>query len=384
MAINDTQQKATLVAELPASLPHRGTRLESLDALRGFDMFWIVGGATIFHSLHDIFKHPATEWINNQLTHVEWEGFLPWDLIMPLFLFIVGVAMPFSFAKRLPAHGDSKTKLYHHILVRTAILFVLGMAAQGRLLTYDLSKLHIYCNTLQAIAAGYLITAVVLLNLRLVWQVVVWVALLLAFWALMVLVPVPGYGAGVLSPDGNLAMYIDKLILGKFQDGTSYTWILSSITFGATVLMGAFAGRWLRTNYSGFLKAMGLLTAAAVCLVVGQVWAMPFPIIKHLWTSSFVLYSGGLSLALLGLFYLIIDVWGVRKWAFGFKVIGLNAIAVYMAAMLFDFRQISNIFITGLDGYLGPWKDFVHVSAGFAALWLILWWMYRKKTFIKI
>lgn len=384
MAINDTQQKAPLVAELPASLPHRGTRLESLDALRGFDMFWIVGGATIFHSLHDIFKHPATEWINNQLTHVEWEGFLPWDLIMPLFLFIVGVAMPFSFAKRLPAHGDSKTKLYHHILVRTAILFVLGMAAQGRLLTYDLSKLHIYCNTLQAIAAGYLITAVVLLNLRLVWQVVVWVALLLAFWALMVLVPVPGYGAGVLSPDGNLAMYIDKLILGKFQDGTSYTWILSSITFGATVLMGAFAGRWLRTNYSGFLKAMGLLTAAAVCLVVGQVWAMPFPIIKHLWTSSFVLYSGGLSLALLGLFYLIIDVWGVRKWAFGFKVIGLNAIAVYMAAMLFDFRQISNIFITGLDGYLGPWKDFVHVSAGFAALWLILWWMYRKKTFIKI
>ncbi|MHC4581793.1 MAG: heparan-alpha-glucosaminide N-acetyltransferase domain-containing protein, partial [Planctomycetota bacterium] len=173
------------------------SRVMSIDALRGFDMFWIIGGERIFKSLHDIFDTPATAWISTQLTHVKWEGFRFEDLIMPLFLFIVGAVMPYAFEKRL-AGGDSKARLYSHIAKRTLILFVLGMIAQGNLLKYDLSQLHIFSNTLQAIAIGYFISAILILNLDLLRQLIVTAALLILFWALMMLVPVPGHGAGVL------------------------------------------------------------------------------------------------------------------------------------------------------------------------------------------
>ena len=362
-----------------------GRRVMSIDALRGFDMFWIIGGYRIFTSLHDIFDHPVTAWINKQLSHVKWEGFRPWDLIMPLFLFVVGVVMPFSFNKRI-ARGDSKRQLYLHIVKRTLILFVLGMIAQGHLLDYDLSKLHIYCNTLQAIAAGYLIAAIIILNMRIVWQMVTTAALLLLFWGLMMLVPVPGHKAGILEPDVNLAIFIDRFILRGFIDGTDppYTWILSSMTFGCTVMLGVMAGHLLRSEKKGIVKVLWLLAAGAGCVALGQIWNSWFLIIKHLWTSSFVLYSAGWCYLLLAIFYLIIDVLHFKKWAFGFVVIGCNAIAVYMAVQLFDFRRIGGIFVGGLERFCGSWNGFIGAVAGFAVLWLILWWMYRKKTFIKV
>lgn len=279
-------------------------RVVSIDALRGFDMFWIIGGQKIFDELG---KATDSEFLKGwlpQLTHVDWEGFRFWDLIMPLFLFIVGVAMPFSFSKRLQ-RGDSKKHLYFHIIKRTVILFFLGMIAQGHLLEYDLSRLHIYCNTLQAIAAGYLITSIAMLNLNLRWQITTAAGLLLVFWVLMVCVPVPGYGAGVLTPDGNLAIYLDKIILGPYQNGTTYTWILSSMTFGCTVMLGAMAGQLLRANRSGAIKVAALLAAGLGFIALGLLWHNWFPIIKHLWTSSFVLFSAGLCYLLLALFYLV-------------------------------------------------------------------------------
>ncbi|UCG46092.1 MAG: DUF5009 domain-containing protein [Phycisphaerales bacterium] len=369
-------------------------RVMSIDALRGFDMFWIIGGHAIFTSLHDIFNHPATAWIKTQLTHVKWEGFRSEDLIMPLFLFIVGVVMPFSFDKRF-RRGHTRGRLYLHIVVRSLILFVLGMAAQGHLLMYDLSKIHFYCNTLQAIAAGYLIASLILLNFKPVGQALVTAALLLVFWALMVWVPVPGHGAGVLTPDGNLAMYIDVQVLGDYRDGTTYTWILSSITFACTVMLGTMAGHLLHSERTGAAKVLWLMAVGIACLVLGMmwggwfpyikdVWRGEFPIIKHLWTSSFVLFAGGVSYLLLAVFYLVIDVWRFRRWAFPLVVIGMNAIAVYMATQLFNFGQIANIFLGGLDRFMGPWTGFVHAVGAFAVVWLILWWMYRKRTFIKI
>ncbi len=360
-------------------------RVMSIDALRGFDMFWIIGGGAIFRSLHPALGHPATAWLNVQLSHVRWEGFRPWDLIMPLFLFVVGVVMPYSLNKRL-VRGDTKKQLYVHIVKRTVILFILGMIAQGHLLEYDLSKLHIYCNTLQTIAVGYLISAILILNLKLVWQIASTGILLVLFWALMILVPVPGHGAGVLTPDGNLAIYLDRIILGRFIDGTdpAYTWILSSMVFPCTVMLGVFAGHLLRSNKDGKTKVLWLLMAGAGCLIMGLIWSLVFPIIKHLWTSSFVLFSGGFCFFLLALFYLVIDVMGFKKWTFGFVVIGTNAIAVYMATHLVSFRNMAGIFVQGLEKYTGYWYPFISSSAGFVLVWLILWWMYRKKTFIKI
>lgn len=358
-------------------------RVVSIDALRGFDMFWIIGGGAIFASLHKIFDCPTTELIQTQLRHVKWEGFRFEDLIMPLFMFIVGVVMPYSFQKRLD-RGDGRLKLYLHIIKRTVILFVLGMIAQGNLLKYDLSELHIYCNTLQAIAAGYLIASVIYLNLKVVGQVIVTAVLLLLFWGLMMLVPVPEHGAGQLTEDGNLAIYLDHLILAKFQDGTTYTWILSSMVFACTVMLGIFAGYVLRLSIGGLKKALLLIALGIGSVAIGMVWNIWFPIIKHLWTSSFVLYSAGICYLLLAAFYLVIDVIGLRRWAFGFVVIGSNAIAVYMATHLFDFRRWADIFLGPLYEHMGKWDDFARAAAGFAIIWLILLWMYRKKSFIKI
>jgi predicted acyltransferase len=358
-------------------------RLASIDALRGFDMFWIIGGSAILGAFHEIFNNSITAFLSAQLEHAEWVGFNFIDIIMPLFLFIVGAAMPFSIAKRL-AKGDSKKQIYSHAAKRTIILFVLGMIAQGHLLAYDLSKLHIYSNTLQTIAVGYMISTVLILEFRVLTQVIAVVFFLLLFWALMVLVPVPGCGAGVLTPEGNLAIYLDKLILGRFQDQTIYAWILETPVFAATVMLGVFAGQWLRSNIAGCIKFAGLVVAGVVTLALAQLWSYWFPIIKHLWTSSFVLFSGGLCYLLLAFFYLVIDVWGIRKWAFGFIVIGTNAIAVYMATELFDFRKIGNIFVGALADRLGNWNGLVQNTVAFAIVWLILLYMYRKRTFIKI
>jgi predicted acyltransferase len=372
-------------------------RIASIDALRGFDMFWIIGGQQVFVALVGLFVAPIPHWLESQFNHVPWEGFSCEDLIMPLFLFIVGTAMPLSFARRIEA-GQSKAALYRKVLIRTAVLFVLGMVVQGNLLEADLSKLHVYCNTLQAIACGYLIASVVMLELRILGQILVAAALLVGYWLLMLVVPVPGHGAGLLEEKVNLALYIDELILGRFRDGTPYTWILSSMAFGATVLLGVFSGHLLRAGMSPWKKVGWLFAIGVLCLGLGWAWShdgmgsLRCPMIKHLFTSSMVLWACGWSYLLLAVFYLVIDVLGFRKWAFFFIVIGSNAILAYMSPHLVNFRQIGDVFVGGvarnlmatqyelmqrIGALLGP-------LAAFAILWLILLYMYRKGTFVRI
>ncbi len=358
-------------------------RLMSLDALRGFDMFWIIGGGAAIREL--LARGAGNEFLKTlrlQLGHVHWEGLHAWDLIMPLFLFIVGVAMPFSFGKRL-ARGDSKKQLYFHIIKRVAILCVLALIGKRQLQTYDWENMQIFTSTLQAIAMGYLITSIVMLNMKVRWQMVTLATLLLLYWALVALVPVPGYGAGVFTQDGNLVSYLDNLILGHRQRGTGFR-IISLMTFGCTVLLGAMAGHLLRSEKSKMTKVTWLFAAGFGCLLLGLLWDGWLPIIKKIWTSSFVLFAAGWSYLLLALFYLIIDVWGLRKWAFAFVVIGMNAIVVYMATRVFDFRLVGDVFVAGLAKWTGQWHEFVRALAGFTVVWLILWWMYRKKSFIKI
>lgn len=388
------ESEALLRPEEPAS-----RRVLSVDALRGFTMFWIVGGWYIFDGLHKAMNNETTAWISNQLKHVEWEGFVFEDLIMPMFLFVVGVVMPFSFNKRLE-RGDSKKKLYFHIILRSLILFILGMVAQGNLLALDLDKLKIFCNTLQAIAVGYLFAALIMLNLRVTLQMVVTAGLLLLFWALIALVPIPvGEGgamrAGILEQKANLALHIDHFVLGRFDDGLNYTWILSSMTFTCTVMLGVMAGHLLRSDKNRGARFFLLLAAGIACLAVGSLWGgwffgigqyypALFPIIKRLWTSSFVMFAGGLSFLLLALFYLVIDIIKLRKWAFLFIVLGSNSIFVYMVTHLWNFRDIAGVLVRGFDQFVGVWAPFMHAVAGFAIVWLILLYMYRKKTFIKV
>lgn len=358
-------------------------RIMSVDALRGFDMFWIIGGQGVVVSFMAIFMNPMPGWLETQFDHVQWAGFVAWDLIMPLFLFIVGTSMPFSFGKRLES-GQARAALYRKILRRVTLLWIFGMMVQGNLLAFDMSKLHLYSNTLQSIAIGYLVAVLLMLHTSRVVQAVVTAALLIGYWLLLTFVPIPGHGAGVLEEHVNLAMYIDEAILGRFRDGTTYTWILSSLGFAATTLLGVFSGYILKAERPHAWKLAWLCGFGLACLIGGGVWGIWHPIIKHIWTSSMVLWAAGWSYLLLALFYAVIDVLGYHKWAFPFVIIGMNAIAAYMAAHLIAFDVIGGALASGLAQHLFSWGAFVLASVNFGILWVILYYMYRNKTFLKV
>jgi len=356
-------------------------RLISVDALRGFDMFWIIGGGDIVRGLLELVFSPMPRAMERQFEHVRWAGFQAWDMIMPLFLFIVGTSLPFAMSQRI-VKKEGRRKIYLRILRRFVILFILGMCVQGRLLQGDTSRIHIYCNTLQAIACGYVVAAVLLLNVRIIWQGIACVALLAGYWMLMYLVPFDGYPAGTLSENANLALYIDKVILGRFRDGTTYTWILSSMTFAATVLLGVMSGHILKSKYAPKKKFIILASVGAGCVAAGLLVGMWFPIIKHIWSSSFTLFAAGLSFILLSLFYGVIDVFGYKRWSFFFVVIGSNAIFVYCFTELVN--PYVGHFIENIAKTRGMTVAAPIALSAFAALWLLLYGMWRKSFFIKV
>lgn len=357
-------------------------RLVCVDALRGFDMLWIIGGSEVLITLA---KATGFGFISNIAFHFDhsWGQFHFYDLIQPLFLFIVGVVMPVSFKKRI-ARGETKKSLYIHILKRVFLLYILGLISSGHLLSFELSRIHLITNVLHVIAFGYLVSSVMILELNTKWQIGITVALLFLYWAIMALIPLPGHGAGIYKQELNLALYVDNAVLGHFQEGDGWTYIITSINFVPSIMLGVFAGNILQSGRDEVKKARILGYIGICCIVAGKIWGIWFPIIHHLTTSSLVLYGAGWSFMLLAVFYLVIDVWGFKKWSFPFVVIGMNAIAVYIATHLFDFSEIGNIFVGGLARFTGSWADFLQALAAIAVIWLILYWMYLKKTFIKV
>ncbi len=356
-------------------------RLLALDALRGFDMFWIIGGSTVIAGLAKATGGPLNA-ILPQFEHVRWEGLHFFDLIWPLFMFIVGVSIPLSIEKRR-AEGASKRSLYLHAVRRSVVLFFLGMILQGGLLQWDLSKLHPCYSVLHGIAAGYLIAVIVTVELKPKYQALVTALFLLVYWAVIMLVPIPGKGAGILTPEVNLATWFDQLVLGRYHYGEN-TWFLSYPVFAASVLMGVMAGHLLKMPVTEGRKVILLAMAGFACLIIGLLWSTLFPIIKLMWTSSFVLLGAGFGFVMLSLFYWIIEVRGYKRWAFFFKVIGMNSITVYVVAMLVSFKQIGNVFVGSLLPRIGLWDDFVSSAAALTILWLFLYWMFRTKTFVRI
>ena len=370
--------------DVNSQAPRPSERLMSIDALRGFDMFWITGGHGLVMSAMALGGKPAPDWLQYQMEHPRWGGFTAWDLIMPLFLFIVGVSMPFAFASRR-RQGQPLWALCLRMLRRVVLLFVLGMVVQGNLLAFKLDQLHLFCNTLQAIAAGYLVAGVALLILPVSGQLSLTVALLVGYWAVMMFVPFGTFPAGTLEEKANLARHVDQLVLGPYIDGTRYTWVLSSLGFAATVLMGVLGGHILRSSKRPTARAGYLLAIGPACLLAGWLWSFHFPIIKPAWTSSMALWAGGWSFLLLGLFYLVIDVWGFRRWAFPFVVIGMNAITAYMIWHTVNLGTITHRFLSGLAGQFSKEAGAFLLTIGpIALLWLILLYMYRKRTFVKV
>lgn len=358
-------------------------RVVSVDALRGFDMVWIMGMDSLLTHLPKAWDSNISRFLATQMDHVEWTGFHFYDIIMPLFLFIVGVAMPFSVLRR-KEKGEPKRKIYLHVIRRGIILWIFGMLVQGNLLSYSWQELKFYSNTLQAIAAGYLISSILLLETSKQIQLYATAELMLGYWLCIALIPIPGAGTGNYTPETNLAIYIDKALLGNHQDGTTYSWILSSLNFGATTMLGVFAGYIIKGSRSGIAKTGQLLLLGIALIAAGLLWDLNHPIVKHIWTSSFVLFSGGLCYLLLALFYLLIDVFNWKGWAFPFVVIGSNAIVAYMLGHLIDFRLIGDVFVEGLTKYTGAWQEIIRWAVHFTILYSILYYLYKQKIFLKI
>lgn len=362
-----------------------GERIISVDALRGFDMFWIMGGDVGFQALDKVFQNKLSGFIKTQFDHADWFGFHAEDIIMPLFLFLVGVSMVYSFRKRI-AGGATDWSIWKHTIRRAAILWILGMLVQGNLLTYDPTRFHFYTNTLQAIAAGYLIATVIILYLPVVLQIVAAGGLMVIYWMILALIPIGDTTANAYTPDGNVAMFVEKLVMGKHIGWGTYTWIVSSINFGATVMLGVFAGYIMQSQVEKFKKLQTYVILGVILIVTGLILDIWHPIIKKIWTSSFVLFSGGICVILLAIFYYIIDILKINSGIKWMVIIGSNAIFAYVAWHLFsnNFTGMAEVFLSGLK----PWTRNAHealgIFGGTLILYIILWYMYKNRTFIKI
>ncbi|MFR2616885.1 acyltransferase family protein [Parabacteroides goldsteinii] len=370
-------------------------RLESLDALRGFDLFFLVALGPLAHSLA---RAADVGWLNDCMwafNHVQWEGFSPWDLIMPLFLFMSGASMPFALS-RFKGVSDKKT-LFRRLGKRILLLWIFGMMCQGNLLGFDPDRIYLYSNTLQSIAAGYLITAVLFLYTSRRTQIGVAVALLLVYWAAMQFITVGSYGGGNYTPEGNLAEWIDRTVLGRFRDGAKvvdgevvfapwyhYTWILSTLNFGVTVLTGLFAGYIAKDKTSDIHKLKLYFGAGAAMVAAGWLWGLQMPVIKTIWTSSMVLVSSGYCFLLMGLFYYLIDYKGYKKNITWLKVYGMNSIVAYMLANVINFSCLGQSLFYGMEQYLGNYYSFLISLSNVLVIYVILWLLYKRNIFLKV
>jgi predicted acyltransferase len=393
----------------------KAQRLLSLDALRGFDMFWIVCGEGIFHGIAAVIKSKygliqnTINWqikitgqlsaiekifvtVSNQLHHTIWNGLTFYDLIFPLFIFIAGVSMPYSFSSQLHKTGASRRegqkKIYAALIKRTLLLVLLGMVVNGALQFKGYEQTR-FASVLGRIALSCFFAALIYLNTSVRWQIIWLLAILLGYWAAMMLIPVPGYGAGSITPEGNLSAYIDRLLLPGKLHRMVYDpeGLLSTVPAIASAMLGIFAGEWLRKNDVTQNKKTGyLLLGGAVLLLLGLVWSIFFPVNKNIWSSSYVVVTAGLSTLLLAIFYYVIDVLQIKKWCMPFVWMGCNAILIYMVAHgLINFEATSHFLFGGFFNMLpATWYDAL-LWTGVALLqFALLYFLYRKKIFLKI
>lgn len=367
--------------------PSNLQRLHSLDALRGFDMFWIIGGERIFHSLAKATGSPFWQGLSHQFTHPDWHGFRVYDLIFPLFLFIAGVATPYSIGRQLE-NGADKRKLVWKVVKRGMILVLLGLIKNNDLRIQAIAEIR-FPSVLGRIGLAYMFANIIYIYSGKRTQAIWFCGLLIGYWLLLLFNAAPGYPAGTLTREGNFASYIDSLLIpGKllYPGVHDPEGLVSTIPAISTGLLGILTGSYLKDHPAGGTnKVLRMIIAGGIMLVVAQLWNLVFPINKNLWSSSFVLHVGGLSLLLLALFYYIIDVKGYRKWAFFFTVIGMNSILIYMSGTFIDWKNTTNAFFEWLLQLVGePYNAVVFAFCFLAVKWAFLYFMYRKKAFLKV
>jgi predicted acyltransferase len=361
------------------------TRLRSLDTLRGFDMFWIIGGDAFGQALAKVTGWAWAAGLAAQLDHAEWQGFHFYDLIFPLFMFISGVAIPYSLLARAES-GAGKKGLYLRLVRRALLLVVLGFV-YNRLLDLDL-RAQRYPSVLGQIGLAYLFAALIMLKVRgFKGRLAALAGILAGIAALQLLVPVPGIGAGVLTPEGSINGYLDRLLLpGRFYDKIfDPEGVLCVLSAVSVTLMGGLAGGLLRRgSWGGARKALVLAGTGAGLVGLGFLLNSWYPVIKKVWTASFDIYAAGWSFLLLALFYLVIDVWRLRKWTFFFRVIGLNSITIYLGSRIVDFEAASKFLFGGLDRVACGGNGLIVLAGVIAVEWLALYFLYRQRIFLRV
>lgn len=381
-------------------------RLESLDALRGADMLFIMGFGTLLVRLCRFLGFGGDCLLASQLTHVAWNGLHFEDMIFPIFLFVAGVSFPYSMSKQLE-RGRSRGGILLRCAKRMAVLFVLGLFYGGFFSTLDPSS-TVFGSVLGRIGIAWFLAAVLYLFCGTRTRVAVAAFILVGYWMLLLHVPAPdaasvvvpdrlaAYAGGPFSPAANFAGYLDRLILpGKLTvpGVISNQGLLSTAPSVVTAMLGMFTGEFLRGRggtMSGGRRTLALLLAAAALIALGSLvafgcggWSMPFN--KILWSTSFTLAVGGVALSAFAIFHYLIDVRGWRRWAFAFRVIGLNSITIYLLQRLVDFDAAAKMFVGGFARFLPDYGEAVLASAGHVVLcWLVLWFLYRNKVFLKV
>lgn len=364
------------------------SRIESLDALRGFDMFWIVGADALGHAFTALKSGPVTEFISRQLEHAEWEGFYLYDLIFPLFVFVVGVSAAVSVSRMVARNGRAGAMT--RILRRGLVLYLLGILYYGGI-SEGVANIRLL-GVLQRLAICYVSAATLLVYVRPRVIAGIMVTLLAGYWALMTWVPVPGFGAGDFAHGHNLANWIDAhyLPLKRWYGDYDPEGLLSTLPAIASCLLGLFAGLLLQdSTRTPTRKIQILIVGGALLIGLGYLWGIQFPIIKKLWTSSFVLVAGGWSAVLLGVFYLLIDVAGWRIWARPFVWIGGNALTIYFVSRLVDFNAVSRWIFGGeiaqaLEGWLPGLSVLVLALTGITLCVLFCRFLYVRKIFLRL
>ncbi|MBB6131832.1 acyltransferase family protein [Mucilaginibacter lappiensis] len=362
------------------------TRLFSLDALRGFDMFWIMGGEEIFHTLAKTTKSPFWEAIALQFTHPDWNGFHLYDLIFPLFLFMAGVSTPFSVGRELEK-GKSRGQLTLRVIKRAAILVLLGIIYNNGLNIMPISQIR-FASVLGRIGIAYMFANIIYLYSRERMQMVWFWVFIIGYWLLLKFTSAPGFPHGDLTMQGNFASYMDRLILpGKLYLGIhDPEGLFSTIPAISTGLLGILTGQLLKkTGLAQTRKVAIMAVTGVIFLIIAQIWNLDFPINKNLWTSSFVMQVGGLSLLLMALFYYVIDVLGYKKWAFFFRVIGMNSILIYISGHFIKWQYTTDGFFGWIGQLVGDPYNIVVMAVCFILVkWIFLYYLYQKKTFLRV
>ena len=372
--------------DLTAGDPGKSKRLMSVDALRGFDMLFITGGGTFITRMEGKTSWPWIDTMAAQLEHPAWFGFTFYDFIFPLFLFISGVSIAFSLSRDI-RNGVAKRVMYRKAFWRMIILIILGMIDKNIPFTYfEPSEIRLGSVLGRIGFAGFICTV---LYLNFSWRgLIAWIGgILLVYYTLIFLVPVPGFGAGNLTFEGNLVGWFDRnflpgRLLQKIYDELG---LLTQFPALCLTVFGALAGDVLRSHRSENKKIQTLVIAGLICLALAFIWSLHFPIGKRLWTSSFILLTAGIAFLTITLFYWIIDVLKYQRWAFFFQVIGLNSLTVYMAVRFIDFEYTAHRILSGFYPPISKeWHNVLDALGAFALVWLMLYFLYRNKIFVKV